>query len=121
MVQNFFGLNFAYLIHYFTKKRGTYPLFSCMIPPLEKQNQLLPHDLVTKTKSITYSMNKSSMLSLYTFLQPSKLCIIVSQVSGIFKALALSNYLYLTDVQVFYLQNTSWNLRLNVIMVHLCV
>lgn len=52
-----------------------------MIPPLEKQNQLLPHDLVTKTKTPLIQRTNPDF----------------------FKALALSYYLYLTDVQVLYL------------------
>lgn len=45
-----FKRNKTFWIQYFPKKTGPYPLFSCMVPSLEKQNQLLPHDLVTKKK-----------------------------------------------------------------------
>lgn len=32
----------------FLNSKDTYPLFTSMIPPLKKQNQLLPHDLVAE-------------------------------------------------------------------------
>lgn len=35
---------------WFLNSRDTYPLFTSMIPPLEEQNQLLPHNLVAKIK-----------------------------------------------------------------------
>lgn len=35
----------------FLNSRDAYPLFTSMIPPLEEQNQLLSHDLVTKIKT----------------------------------------------------------------------
>lgn len=45
-----FKRNQAFGLQKFPNKTGPYPLFSCMVPSLEKQNQLLPHDLVTKKK-----------------------------------------------------------------------
>lgn len=35
---------------WFLNSRDAYPLFTSMIPPLEEQNQLLPHNLVAKIK-----------------------------------------------------------------------
>lgn len=32
--------------------KDTYPLLTCMVPPLKKQNQLLPHDLVSESEQL---------------------------------------------------------------------
>lgn len=32
--------------------KDTYPLLTCMVPPLKKQNQLLPHYLVSESEQL---------------------------------------------------------------------
>ena len=42
----------------FPNSRDTYPLFTSVIPPLEKQNQLLSHDLVAEREKHLFSEMK---------------------------------------------------------------
>ena len=43
----------------FPGRGDTYPLFTSMVPPLEKQNQLLPHYLVTAREWNVFSSTKA--------------------------------------------------------------
>lgn len=52
-----------------TEKRDTYPLFACMVPPLEKQNQFLPHHLIPaaiKNSVFTFPLIKGANTAHWT-------------------------------------------------------
>lgn len=92
-----------------------------MVPSLEKQNQLLSHDLVTRKKQHLFNeqSNYAFLRQITATIKVFLCCFLSDGIS--FLSITSVKLLSLKDVLGFYHLRQTWNLRLDVVMVNFCV